>query len=125
MPNASTFSRTIGGREVDVFARLVKLKPGSAERVREWAATMNARKAEAEATLVNEGVDVESWFSITLNGEDYLMSYIRAESMEEAQRIAAQSAHPIDAIHQQFKADAWVRGGGAVGTLLLDLSRRR
>jgi hypothetical protein len=47
---------------------------------------------------------------------------MRAESMEEAQKIAARSSHPIDAIHQQFKVDTWVRGAGAVGTLLLDLS---
>jgi len=109
---------------VGVFVRLIKLKPGSRETVREWAATMNARKAEAEATLREEQVEVESWFSITLDGDDYLICYMRAESMEAAQNIAARSSHPIDAIHQQFKADTWVRGAGAVGTLLLDLSAK-
>ena len=44
-----------------------------------------------------------------------------AESMEEAQNTLTQSAHPIDAVHQQFKVDTWVRGAGAVGRLLLDL----
>ena len=109
---------------MDAFARLIKLKPGSSERVREWATTMNARKAEAEATLRDEHVDIESWFSITLDGEDYLICYMRAESLEEAQKIAARSSHPIDAIHQQFKVDTWVRGAGAVGTLLVDLAAK-
>ena len=109
---------------MEAFARLIKLKPCSHERVRAWAATMNARKAEAEATLRDEHVDVESWFSITLDGEDYLICYMRAESLEAAQTIASQSPHPIDAIHQQFKVDTWVRGAGAVGTLLVDLSGR-
>ena len=41
--------------------------------------------------------------------------------MEKAQNTLTQSAHPIDALHQQFKVDTWVRGAGAVGRLLLDL----
>jgi hypothetical protein len=42
--------------------------------------------------------------------------------MEDSQKVAAKSESPVDAYHQQFKVDTWVRGAGAVGTLLLDLS---
>jgi hypothetical protein len=61
---------------------------------------------------------------LTLDQQDYLICYMRAESMAAAQAIAARSPHPIDAIHQQFKVDTWIRGAGAVGTLLLDLDAR-
>jgi hypothetical protein len=106
---------------MQAYARLIKLKPGSDTAVAQWAQTMNARKNEALATLVDEGVAVESWFSLELGGEQYLICYMRAESMEKAQNTLTQSMHPIDAVHQQFKIDTWVRGAGAEGRLLLDL----
>ena len=106
---------------MEAYARLIKLKPGSDAPVEQWAQTMNARKNEALATLVDESVAVESWFSLELGGEQYLICYMRAESMEKAQNTLTQSAHPIDAVHQQFKVDTWVRGAGAEGRLLLDL----
>ncbi len=53
------------------------------------------------------------------------MCYMRADSMEKAQQVAATSENPIDAYHQQFKVDTWVRGAGAVGKLLVDLSLNR
>lgn len=111
--------------QVEIYARLIELKPGSNERVQDWAAFINQHKQEAEATLKTEGVDIESWFSLTLNGNDYLLCYMRAESMQKAQRVAATSESPVDVYHQQFKVDAWVRGGGAVGQPLVDLSHEQ
>lgn len=109
---------------MDVFARLIKLKPGSRSRVREWADTMNARRPEALETLRDERVELETWFSLSLESDDYLICYMRAESLASAQAVSASSSHPIDEIHQQFKVDTWVRGAGAVATLLLDLDAR-
>jgi hypothetical protein len=106
---------------MQIVAHVIELKPGSADRVEEWATHVRAHREQAEETLRAEGVAVESWFSFSLGGKDYLLSYMRAESMEEAQRVAAASQNPIDAYHQQFKIDTWVRGGGAVGELLVDL----
>jgi hypothetical protein len=65
---------------VETVARLIELKPGSAERVRDWAAFINEH------------------------------------------RQAAASESPIDAYHQQFKVDSWVRSAGAVGKVLVDLT---
>jgi len=48
------------------------------------------------------------------------LCYMRADSMEESQKVAAKSENPVDAY--QFKVDTWVRWAGAVGKLLLDLS---
>ena len=106
---------------MEAYARLIKLKPGSDALVAQWAQTMNARRDEALATLVDEGVEIESWFALELGGEHYLICYMRAGSMEKAQNTLNQSVHPIDAVHQQFKVDTWVRGAGAEGRLLVDL----
>ncbi len=106
---------------MQVFARLIELKPDSSLRVKDWARHVGANRAEAESTLKAEGVSVESWFSFSIDGKEFLLCYMRAKSLEEAQRVAAQSKSSIDAYHQQFKVDTWVRGGGAVGTFLVDL----
>ena len=107
---------------MEIFARLIELKPGSADRVAAWADHLNAHRAAAVAAIESEGVAIESWFSLSLNGKDYLLCYMRAKSMQRSQDVAAKSENPVDAYHQQFKVDTWVRGAGAVGTLLVDLS---
>jgi len=107
---------------VEIFARLIELKPGSAEKVDAWAAHLNAHRESVLASIQAEGVAIESWFSLSLEGKDYLLCYMRADSMEESQKVAAKSENPVDAYHQQFKVDTWVRWAGAVGKLLLDLS---
>jgi hypothetical protein len=116
---------TKGDLCVEVVARLIELKPSSEEKVQTWAEYINANRANALASLEAEGVSVESWFSLTLNGKQYLLCYMRSESMERAHHVAATSENPVDAVHQQFKVDTWVRGAGAVGELLVDLSAGR
>ncbi len=110
---------------MEVMMRLIELKPNSAEKVQAWAEHINAHRANALASLQAEGVSIESWFSLSLDGKEYLVCYMRADSMEKAQQVAATSENPIDAYHQQFKVDTWVRGAGAVGKLLVDLSLNR
>lgn len=109
---------------MDVRAYLIKLKKDSGERVSEWASTINARKDEALATLREEGVEVESWFLLSMNGEDYLLSYMRSEDEERAREVAGRSRHEIDAFHQRFKRDTWVRGSVTELPLLVDLSQK-
>jgi hypothetical protein len=108
---------------MEVVLRLIELKPGSRDRVVAWAEYVNAHRARAIDSIKAEGVLVETWFSLSLGEKDYLLCYMRAKSMEEAQKVAAMSDNPIDAYHHQFKVDTWIRGAGAVGELLVDLSR--
>ncbi len=89
------------------------------KRVEAWAETINERMDEAVATLRDEGVALESWFHLSLDGKDYLLSYMRADSLKKAQEVVKESAHAIDAYHQQFKKDTWV--GGTRARLLVDL----
>lgn len=107
---------------MDVKAYLVKLKEDSGDRVSEWAGRINSRRDEALATLRAEGMEVESWFLLSLNGEDYLLSYMRTEDMQRAKQVAKESMHDIDAYHQQFKRDTWVGGSVTELQLLVDLS---
>lgn len=102
-------------------AYLIKLKANSGDQVFMWASEINRRKDEALATLHVEGVKIESWFLLKLNGEDYLICYIRSQDMELAQQVAKESIHNIDKYHKQFKRDTWVRGSVTELELLVDL----
>ena len=81
----------------------VRLRPGSLERVRAWAAELNARRDEVLATLRDEGVRIESVF---LDG-DTLVYYMRADSIDRAREVYARSTHAIDAYHQRFKDETF------------------
>ena len=104
---------------MDVVVNIIELKLNSLDKVEEWATTLNERADEAIETLQNEGVRIESWFHLSLDGKDYLLCYMRAKSIEKAHQIVKSSPHAIDAYHQQFKKDTW--GDGKSARLLVDL----
>ncbi len=89
------------------FCTRVRLKPNSIPKVREWAEELNSRKQEALETLKDEGVYIESAFLEQTSEADFLIYYMRMESMEKAKAAVAKSAHPIDAYHKQFKIECW------------------
>jgi Family of unknown function (DUF6176) len=103
---------------MDVVANIIELKPNSLDKVEEWAKTLNARANEAIETLQDEGVRIESWFHLSLDGKDYLLCYMRAESIKKAHEVVQSSPHAIDAYHQQFKKDTW--GVSKSARLLVD-----
>lgn len=104
---------------MEIIAGIIELKPNSMERVEEWAETINKRIDEAVATLRDEGVQIESWFHLSLDGKDYLLSYMRADSLRKAQEIVKHSSHPIDRYHHKFKEDTWA--GSTRARLLIDV----
>jgi L-rhamnose mutarotase len=110
---------------MDCRAALIRLKPGSLERVREWARTINQRQDEALATLRNEDVSVESWFLLSREDGDYLLSYMRCEDFDRAFAAVKESLHEIDAYHKQFMQDTCERGGQEELELLVDLAVER
>lgn len=85
----------------------VKLKPGSIEKVREWAKTINARKDEAIAALRDEKVILEAVFLDQTAGGDFLIGIMKGEIFEQAREIVQKSVHEIDKFHRQFKAETW------------------
>ena len=103
---------------MDVGAVLIKLKANSMANVEAWQQELNARKDEAIETLKAQGVYVESWFHVQLEGQDYLIAYMRGVDIPRAQQIGRESSFPIDQMHKQFKQN-WEKGYRA--TLLVDL----
>lgn len=104
---------------MDVGAALIKLKPNTWSKVEDWQQQLEQRKVEAIETLQAEGVTVESWFHIQIEGQDYLIAYMRAVDLVKAQQMAKTSPFEIDQVHQQFKRACWEKVISA--TLLLDL----
>jgi Family of unknown function (DUF6176) len=85
----------------------IKLKPGSIERVREWARTINLRMDEALEALRAEGVVLESVFLDRNDQGDFLIGYMKAESFDKAAQAVRKTLRAIDEYHQQFKQDVW------------------
>jgi hypothetical protein len=102
-----------------IICRRIKLKPGSLPKVREWVQVIHDRQQEAFATLKDEGVFIESAFLDHASDGDYLIYYLRAESLSKASAVVAQSQHDIDRYHRQFQQETWE--SGTTLELLIDL----
>ena len=87
---------------MEYASALVKLKPGSEEKLEEWRRTIASRLDEAAATLQDEDVRVESYFTIEISGERYLLWYLRARSIKRVFEISRQLKHPIDKFHYEM-----------------------
>ncbi|NRB37136.1 MAG: hypothetical protein HRU20_18620 [Pseudomonadales bacterium] len=87
---------------MEIASGLIKLKQGSESKVEEWRDTMTSRIDEALATLEHEGVEIESWFRINIEGQDYLLWYMRAESIKRAFEVSQTFKHPIDKYHYEL-----------------------
>lgn len=103
---------------MDVGAVLIKLKQDSLINVEAWKREIEQRKDEAIQTLQAEGVTIESWFHLEVDGNDYLIAYMRANDIAHAQQVARNSSFEIDKVHKQFKQN-WERVIPA--NLLVDL----
>lgn len=104
--------------QTEVGAVLIQLKLNRMADVQQWQQQLNQRKAEAIETLKAEGVFVESWFHVSLDGRDYLIAYMRATDIVKAQQIGREGQFAIDQVHKQFKSN-WEKVYPA--KLLLDL----
>ena len=105
----------------EVVCVKVRLKANSLDRVRTWTSEMSERRAEALETLAAEGVWIETVFLDSSAEGDFLVFYMRADSLEHAARVASESTAAIDAIHREFKQEAWLEVQRL--ELLLDLAR--
>lgn len=102
---------------------LVKLNPGSEGKVEEWRSTIASRIDEATATLKDEDVQIESWFTALINGEDYLIWYLRAKSIKRVFEVSQELKHPIDKFHYELMADITAANGNIIAKPLIDIPR--
>lgn len=106
---------------MEVSCVTIELKPNCKQRVREWASFILSNQEEAVDTLINEAVTLETFFLIEIESKDFLIGYMRAKSIRQANKAVIESLSEIDAYHQQFKKDTWAKGVDS--ELLFDLSR--
>jgi hypothetical protein len=99
----------------------IRLRPGSLARAREWAAEVNGRPEEVLATPRDEGVVVESVFLGSDGEGDFVIYYMRAESLEGAMETYRKSTHAIDEYHRRFQQDTF--GKWETLELLIDFDR--
>ncbi|MDP5145318.1 DUF6176 family protein [Shewanella sp. ULN5] len=102
---------------------LIKLKPGTEDKVEEWRSTIASRLNEAAATLRDEEVQIESWFKVELNGEKYLLWYLRAKSIRRVFEVSMQLKHPIDKFHYELMAEIASDNGNILAEPLIDIPR--
>ena len=106
---------------MQTFCSRVKLKLDSLEKVYAWAKEINDRASEAYQTLVDEGVMVECCFLEKASDGEYLIYFIKCESIAKMREIFAKSTHSIDAFHANFKKECF--DGGVRLETLVDLDR--
>lgn len=110
---------------METAAGLIKLKSQTKAKVDDWKATLLERADEAIATLKDEGVEIESWFEIEINGENYLLWYMRAESISKAWGVAMKSKHDIDAYHFKVMAHISAPNGEIQAKPILDFCNEK
>jgi len=108
---------------VEYASGLIRLKPGSEHQVEKWRATIASRLDEAAATLQDEEVLIESWFKLEINGEQYLLWYLRAKSIQRVFEISRQLKHPIDKFHYDLMAEITAPDGNISAQPLIDIPR--
>ena len=84
---------------MEITAGLIKLKANAAQSVDDWQKRLSSSMDEVISSLKNEGVEIESWFRITIDDNNYLLWYMRAESVERAVNIFQNSTAAIDKFH--------------------------
>ena len=109
---------------MEIASGLIKLKPSSGAKVEEWRDTMRSRIDEALATLKDEGVEIESWFTVEIDGQDYLLWYMRAESIAHAFESSQKFQHDIDRYHYGLMESITEPGGNILAEPLLNLAVR-
>lgn len=102
---------------------LIKLKPNTEDKVNLWRETISKRLDEAAATLQDEETQIESWFTIEIAGDKYLLWYLRATSIQKVFEVSMQLKHPIDQFHYDLMAQITADNGNIRATPLIDIPR--
>jgi hypothetical protein len=88
---------------------------------RAYTQLVQAPAHEAAATLKDEDVQVESWFAVQINGEKYLLWYLRAKSIKRVFEVSQKLKHPIDKFHYELMAE--ITAANIIAAPLIDMPR--
>ncbi|AQS37181.1 hypothetical protein Sps_02021 [Shewanella psychrophila] len=100
---------------------VIKLKPNSEAKVEQWISVIASRLGEAAATLKDEQVQIESWFKIEIEGQQYLLWYLRAKSIKRVFELSMKLKHPIDLFHFELMAEITADNGNISAVPLMDI----
>jgi biotin operon repressor len=106
---------------MEVIAGVIELAPDSEEQIKNWSGYINTHIEQALQTLRDEGVEVESFFHLHLDGKDYLLTYQRVADSKKSHEVFSVSESEVDRVHREFKK-SWLKGHKA--KLLVDLAMR-
>jgi hypothetical protein len=91
------------------------------KKVKERRSTIASRLDEAAATLKDEDVQVESWFTMEISGEKHLLWYLRAKSIKRVFEVSQKLKHPIDKFHYDLMAE--ITAAEILALPLIDMPR--
>jgi hypothetical protein len=90
---------------------VTRVRPGHEQQLRDWFAALSGpRRAEAEQTLREEGVDHERAALVPTSDGLLLVYALSAEEPARARDVAAASTHPVDRDHHRVMAEAVLPG---------------
>ena len=84
----------------------IKLKEGMRDRVRVWCKSL-ANHPELDEVLKKETVVVESLFLEEGKEGDYLLFYLKAQSLQQANEFLTPVQHPLNKMSQEFMQECW------------------
>ena len=84
---------------------------------------ISSRLNEAAATLQDEEVQIESWFKVEIEGNKYLLWYLRAKSIKRVFEVSMELKHPIDKFHYELMAEITAENGNILAEPLIDMPR--
>jgi len=84
----------------------IKLKDGMKGRVREWCKTFT-NHPDLDEVLEKETVVVESLFLEERENGDYLLFYLKAKSLQQANEFLTTVQHPLNELSLNFMKECW------------------
>jgi len=100
-----------------------RVRPGHEQQLRDWLAeAQGPRRAEAQATLVEEGIDHEK-AALVDTGDGLLLVYaMQSDDFERARKVAYTSTLPIDVEHRAHMQECLLPFDEADLDVVLDLA---
>lgn len=98
----------------------IKLKDGKEQQVREWCKTF-VNHPDLDEVLKKETVVVESLFLDEQEDGTYLLFYLKAKSLHQANEFLTTVQHPLNDLSREFMQECWEMDQVEELELVLDL----
>ena len=80
----------------------IKIKSGKEDLALEWLSFLKENQEEGNQTLKNEKEYLEIYFVNRENGTMYIYSYVLADDLDNASKIALSSKNPLNQKHFEY-----------------------